>query len=96
VGVIPARSQGRFTMSQRSIAFVYSWISENVDGNLFLDGKKSPRPKEFADRCRTEARAAGISMEEIEEEFGELEEVMGEAIDNVTDREIRRGSDRED
>jgi hypothetical protein len=83
-------------MSQRSIAFVHSWISENVDGNLFLDEKEFPRPKEFADRCRTEACAAGILIEEIEEEFANLEEVMAEAIDNVADRDSGRASDTND
>ena len=83
-------------MSQRSIAFVHSWISENVDGQSFLDEKEFPRPKEVADRCRTEACAAGISIEEIEEEFADLEEVMAEAIHNVADRNSGRASGTND
>jgi hypothetical protein len=73
-------------MTQRSIAFVHSWIDEHVRAESLLDERKIADPKVFAAWCRKDAQTLGISREEIDEDFDSLEDLMAEAIEAAADR----------
>ena len=65
-------------MSQRSMEFIDRWVK----ANLHAAAPKEPMggPKEWAERCAWEAYEAGISKEELEEDFGDLTRCMEMAI----------------
>ena len=68
-------------MSQRAVDFVHMWISANVHPNGFIVERHDTRPKEYAAECRKHAGLCGISVVEIKESCGDLEDVMAEAIE---------------
>ena len=77
-------------MSERIIAFVENWVSENVhaDGNP-AEGDET-QAKDFAAQCRAEALQAGIPASEIDDEFDDLAAFMSGQIQEANEREIHR------
>lgn len=75
-------------MSEQAAAFVKLWIGANIPETV-IDEKHETNPKEYAQECRKHAAAAGISTGEIEESCGDLEDVMADAIDYVTQQARR-------
>lgn len=64
-------------MSKRGLDFLENWIDEHVNAQPYLDESGDPRPTQFAQECAAAAKEAGISLQEIEEEVGNLEGRMG-------------------
>ena len=71
-------------MSKRAIEFVDNWIARRIHSETYLDTEyDDPLPKALADQCAAEAAVAGISRREIDEEGGDLELRMADAINAV-------------
>lgn len=66
-------------MSQRGTEFIERWIQENFHGES-PHRREDQRPAEWARECVGAAEQAGISKEEIEEDFGNLEKFLEMAI----------------
>ena len=66
-------------MSQRGTEFIERWIRENFHGEA-PERREDLRPAQWAHECVSAAARAGISKEEIEEYFGDLEQFMEMAI----------------
>lgn len=82
-------------MSQRAIDFVDRWVRENVNAEGFLGDNGDERPGRYAAACLAKAAKAGISEEEIQEDFPDLEDHMSEAIDTVNDLALARAKTQE-
>ena len=65
-------------MSKRSTEFIDQWVKANL--HISAPKELIGGPKEWAERCAWEAYEAGISKEELEEDFGNLEKYMEMAI----------------
>lgn len=66
-------------MSRRGTEFIERWIRENFHGEA-PQRREDQRPAQWAHECVAAAARAGISKEEIEEDFGDLEKFMEMAI----------------
>jgi hypothetical protein len=77
-------------MSDRAFEFLEEWIRENVSPEAYVDVRRDPQPKQLAKQCAHEAEVAGIPMDEIEEEVGDLESCLASAVDAVADTEVGR------
>ncbi len=66
-------------MSERGTEFIERWIQENFHAKVPEHGEDR-RPAEWAEQCVAAAAQAGIPKEEIQEDFGDLEEFMEMAI----------------
>jgi hypothetical protein len=67
-------------MSKRGADFLERWIVENVYAQATLARSGDARPKVLAEQCAADVLAVNISVSEIEEEVGDLEIRMAEAI----------------
>ena len=81
-------------MSDRAFQFLEEWIRENVNPEAYVDMRRDPRPKQLAKQCANEAEAAGIPMEEIEEEVGDLEICIASYVDAAADTKVDRRASR--
>lgn len=75
----------------RGSEFVEQWIQENVHPEAYVDENGGdPRPRRLAQSCIADAKVAGISRSELEEDIGNLEDHMAQAIDAAADAEVDR------
>ena len=77
-------------MSQRGTEFIERWIQEHFHAEA-SHHRADQRPAQWAEECVTAAAEAGISKEEIEEDFGDLQEFMERAI--TEQNELRMEAD---
>jgi hypothetical protein len=65
-------------MSRKGIDFLENWI----DGNVTEADKygSHERAKELAAQCEADAKAQGITLDDMEPEFGSLETIIYETI----------------
>jgi len=76
-------------MSERVIAFVEEWVSNNVRAEGYPGGH-DVQAKELAQQCRAEALEAGIPASEIDDEFDNLAAFMSTQIQEADDRKVGR------
>jgi len=93
--VMPQPKPGGPNMSKRASDFVTNWIDDNISAEPYV-GDNDPRPAKYARDCLIEAEKEQIYRGEIEEDLGELEVYMGQAIDKSANNEVNRlvGKDR--
>ena len=73
-------------MSGRGIDFLENWVKENVtEANRHGD---LAHAKELRDLCVAEAAAWGITVDELEKEWGTVESVIYEAMQNDFEAEL--------
>lgn len=82
-------------MSTRGINFANEWAQENIQLEPYLE-PGSPMIGETVARLVADARAAGISAEEIEEDMGDLHDFVAEQFENRTDNEVERLASKDD
>jgi hypothetical protein len=82
-------------MSERIIAFVENWVSENIHAEGYPAEGDDARAKGFAAQCRAEALEAGIPASEIDDEFDDLAAFMSGQIQETNDREVERQIDKD-
>lgn len=76
-------------MSERVIAFVEEWVTNNVHAGGSPAEGEGIEPKSLAQQCRAEALAAGIPAAEIDDEFDDLTAFMSAQIQEANEREGR-------
>ena len=84
-------------MSQRGIDFANDWVSENIvaEGYGPEDGP-DPAVAAALTSMLDAARDKGIPREEIENDMGDLEDFISQAIGKANDGEVERLSGRDD
>ncbi len=81
-------------MSDRGVEFMTKWVETHVNGD------SSPLHDDvnavsFTEKCIADAEAAGISVPEIEEDMGDIETFLLEAMNEAMDAEAARLSDKD-
>lgn len=76
-------------MSERGIDFANKWIRENVTSATY-PASNDPHAERYAEELREAAAAAGISIEEMEEDLGDLDDYVLDQMDEMTDDELQR------
>jgi hypothetical protein len=84
-----------YSMSERIIAFVENWVSENIHAEGYPAEGEDVQAKSLAAQCRAEALAAGIPESEIDDEFDDLTAFMSGQIQEANDREGDRLIDKD-
>ena len=82
-------------MSERIIAFVENWVSENIHAEGYPAEGDDTQAKGFAAQCRAEALEAGIPASEIDDEFDDLTAFMSGQIQEANEREVGRQIDKD-
>jgi cytosine/adenosine deaminase-related metal-dependent hydrolase len=73
-------------MSGRGIDFLENWIQQNVTET---DKKGSrERAKELAEKCIIEAAANGITIDDMEPEWGSVKSIIYEAMQDILGEEL--------
>lgn len=80
-------------MSQRGTEFIERWIRENFHPEVSPQ-REDRRPALWAQECVAAAARVGISKEEIEEDFGDLEEFMERAITEEGEQRLENDAPR--
>lgn len=83
-------------MSERALAFVEEWTSDNVRAEGYEPEGDNSHAKSLALQCLQEAKVAGISEAEIKQSIDNLTDFMAAAIEQANDREVHRLSDKDD
>ena len=73
-------------MSGRGIDFLENWIQHNVTAAEKHGSYE--RAKALAERCIAEAAVIDISLDEMEPEWGSVETILYEAMQNDIDAEL--------
>ena len=73
-------------MSKRGVDFLEGWIAGNLRPQAAVAQPGDARPKVLAEQCAADAGVAGISVSEIEEDVGDLEVRMANAINTLGPR----------
>ena len=73
-------------MSGRGIDFLENWVNKNVTA-IDRKGTKE-RAKELAAQCYADAAALGITMDDMEPEWGSVEEIIYDAMQDVLGDEL--------
>ena len=82
-------------MSERVIAFVENWVTENVHAEGYPADGNDIQAKALAEQCRAEALEAGIPESEVDDEFDDLTAFMSAQIQEANDREVDRLVDKD-
>ena len=73
-------------MSGRGIDFLENWVNRNV---TLADRKGSQdRATELVAQCYADAAALGITMDDMEPEWGSVEEIIYDAMQDVLGDEL--------
>ncbi len=73
-------------MSGSGIDFLENWVNQNVK---VADRKGSQdRATELAEQCYADAAALGITMDDLEPEWGSVEEIIYDAMQDVLSDEL--------
>ena len=73
-------------MSGRGIDFLENWVNKNVTA---IDRKGSKaRAKELAGVCIADAAALGITIDDMEPEWGSVEEIIFDAMQDILGDEL--------
>ena len=73
-------------MSGRGIDFLENWVNKNVTAAERKRGRD--RAKELAAFCLADAAAVGITIDDMEPEWGSVEEIIYEAMQDVFGDEL--------
>jgi hypothetical protein len=83
-------------MSERAIAFVEEWVSENIHATGYEPEGDDSQAAAFAARCVASAKADGIPEAEMKSAFENLTEFMSAAIRTANDDEVARLASKDD
>jgi len=81
-------------MSKRAIDFVNGWVFENINAGPYDPG--AAVVDALVEQLINDAEAAGISREEIEEDSGDVSDVVSTALEEATDNEVARLASKDD
>jgi hypothetical protein len=83
-------------MSERALAFVEEWTSEHIQAAAGGPQSDNSQAKTLALRCLADAKAKGITADEIGESIDDLNEFMAGAIAEANEREAHRLTEKND
>ena len=81
-------------MSKRAKDSVNGWVVENVNAGPSDPGDAVVNS--HVEQLLIEAQAQGISKEEIEEDMGDVSDVISTALEEATDNEVERLASKND
>ncbi len=73
-------------MSEKAIEFLQEWITEKVHVRP-APARIEQEAEILAKQCYAQAAEAGVAIEEIEEEVGDLEELMTTKLEDAAEAE---------
>lgn len=73
-------------MSERGITFLENWINTNITDNDRKRGRD--RAKELAAFCLVDAALLGITIDDMEPEWGSLGDIIYDAMQDVLGDEL--------
>ena len=71
-------------MSEKAIEFLQEWITEKVQARP-APAKIEKEAEILAKECVAQAAKAGVAIEDIEEEVGDLEELMTTKLEDAAE-----------
>ncbi len=83
-------------MSERAIAFVEEWVSENIHATGYEPEGDAAQAAAFATQCLSSAKAEGITGAEMKDAFEDLNQFMAAAIKTANDDEVARLASKDD
>jgi len=83
-------------MSERAIAFVEEWVSDNIHATGYEPEGDSSQAAALAAECFAAAKAEGISDAEMKDAFDDLAQFMAGSIKLVNDNEVERLASKDD
>jgi hypothetical protein len=83
-------------MSERAIAFVESWVSENVSAQGYQANGDDSQAKALAVQCRNAASAEGISQAEMDAAFDDLTAFIAGEMEEAHDRDVAGSPETDD
>ncbi|MFN3930866.1 MAG: hypothetical protein ACK4JY_03870 [Brevundimonas sp.] len=81
-------------MIDKTAAFLNQWVSENVNAGPYDPGDAVINP--LAEQLIKDAKAEGITIEDMKEVRGEPYDIVSEALDEATDNEVERLASKDD
>jgi hypothetical protein len=89
-------TQKEQVMSERAIAFVEEWVSENVNAEGYEPEGDQSKAAAYAVRCAAEAKEAGIPDAEMKDAFESLTAFMAGQMKLANDDEVDRLASKDD
>lgn len=83
-------------MSNAAGAFAYNWVGENINADVYAPEGDTSQAEELVSRMLVDAVEAGISRGELESAVGDLISFISNAMEKVTDEEVKRLADEDD
>ncbi|WP_192364041.1 DUF768 domain-containing protein [Mesorhizobium mediterraneum] len=71
-------------MSEHAIEFLQEWIGEKVHCQSSLDGIEE-QAETLARECAAKAAEAGIPLEDIQEEVGDIQELIASRLEEAAE-----------
>ncbi len=84
------------SMSERAIAFVEEFVSENIHAEGYEPEGDHSQAEAFAAQCLASAKAEGITDAEMKDAFEDLTQFMAAAIKTANDDEVDRLASKDD
>ncbi len=89
-------------MIQDAKDFINDWVRENINAEAYTAYGDDSRARELAERCRSGAKEAGISENDLDAAVDDmwgggngLMGFMADAMEAATDAEVRRLADKD-
>jgi hypothetical protein len=83
-------------MSERALAFVESWVNENIHATGYEPEGDNSTASVLAQQCLSEAEAHGVTDAEMKEAIDDLKQFMAGQIKLVNDNEVDRLASKDD
>ncbi|TWI36611.1 uncharacterized protein DUF768 [Mesorhizobium tianshanense] len=80
----PAQPPGNSSMSEHAIEFLQEWIGEKVQCQSSLD-RIEEQAETLAKECAAKAAEAGIPLEDIQEEVGDIQELIASKLEEAAE-----------
>ncbi|MER8435101.1 hypothetical protein NKH36_09980 [Mesorhizobium sp. M1312] len=77
-------------MSEHAIEFLQEWIGEKVHCQSPLD-RIEEQAETLAKECAAKAAEAGIPLEDIQEEVGDIQELIASRLEEAAEEETNSG-----
>ena len=74
-------------MSDRGVEFITSWVPKHINPDIY-PLKGDIKAEAYAKECIADAEKAGIPVAEIEEDMGDIETYILEAMDDANEEEF--------
>ena len=87
----PALPPGNSSMSEHAIEFLRGWIGEKVHCQP-SQAKLEKQAETLARECAAKAAEVGIPLEDIQEEVGDIQELIASRLEEAAEADENRAS----